>query len=78
MQPDRVDPVTPEEWQNAVDAAHACLLIDSARHYGLIEGGPAVDADRCELMLSLGENQGFTPSADALERFLAAINATVK
>jgi hypothetical protein len=55
------DPKTPAEWQAAVDTAEACLLIDSARQYGLITGGPVVDVDRCEQILIRGRARGFTP-----------------
>ena len=41
------DPKAPEEWQAAADAADALLRLDSARMYGLVTGGPEVDADRC-------------------------------
>lgn len=33
------DPQTPDEWQEAADAADFLLFIDSAQQYGLIEGG---------------------------------------
>jgi len=73
-----VDPVTPREWQDAVDAAHACLCLDSARTYGLVVGGPKVDVDRCLLILRQGRERGFTPAVDAVERFVAALReATV-
>jgi len=68
-----VDPVTPREWQDAVDAAHACLAIESARQYGLITGGPRVDATRCATILRLGRERGFTPAVDAVGRFVAAL-----
>lgn len=34
-----VEPETAEEWQEAVDVAELYLLLESARQYGLIEGG---------------------------------------
>jgi hypothetical protein len=48
------DPESPAEWQEAVDTAHFLLLLDSARQYGLVEGGPAVDIERCEAILKRG------------------------
>jgi len=57
----RTDPVTPHEWQEAVDAAHLWLLIDAARQYGLVTGGPAVDVGRCEEILAAGATAGFRP-----------------
>ena len=76
--PDRVDPVTPQEWQSAVDAAEASLLLDAARTYGAVTGGPEVDVQRGEQLLVEGAERGFTPTVDAIERFLAAFNSAVK
>jgi hypothetical protein len=45
------EPKTPEEWQNAVDAADALLHIQSAEAYGLITGAPSVNVERCEELL---------------------------
>jgi hypothetical protein len=56
------DPVTREEWQEAVDQARFYLLLDSARQYGLVTGGPDVDVDRCVEILALGLKQGITPT----------------
>jgi hypothetical protein len=40
-------PSTPQEWQEAADCAEFNLLIDSARKYGLITGGPEINVARC-------------------------------
>jgi len=64
------DPSTPAEWQEAADLAHVYLLIDSARKYGLINGGPKrIDLDRCEKLLKRAKNRGIVPRPDAVERF---------
>jgi len=55
------DPQTPAEWQGAVDAANVLLLLDSARAYGLVTGGPDVDVARCESILAQGKNVGYKP-----------------
>jgi len=55
------DPKTPEEWQEAADAAHFLLLVDSARQYGLITGGPEANVDRCISILEQAKAQGITP-----------------
>lgn len=55
------DPETPEQWQQAVDAAEFLLALDSARQYGLITGGPKVHTRRCAQILSHGKAQGYTP-----------------
>jgi hypothetical protein len=58
---ERVDPKNAGEWQEAVDAACFLLLIDSARQYGLITGGPTVNVSRCEDILERGRKQGVVP-----------------
>lgn len=56
-----LDPVTPEEWQTVVNAAQFLLELDSARQYGLIEGGPSINVARCERMLARGRKLGYEP-----------------
>lgn len=69
IEPSR-DPKTPEEWQNA--AADALLKIDSARIYGLVTGGPEVDAHRCrEIVSRAQELHGIEPRENAVERYLS-------
>lgn len=63
------DPATPQEWQNAVDAAHGALALASARVYGLVTGGPTVNVERCEQILAEGAALDYVPAADAVERF---------
>lgn len=60
-------PKTEEEWQICVDGANAFLLLHSAKCYGLITGGPEIDADRCAELLEEGEKRGFRPKRDPLE-----------
>lgn len=68
------DPDTPQEWQDAVDAAHAALAIDSAAKYGLILTPiVTVAVPRCEEILERGAALGYTPAADAVERFVAEV-----
>jgi hypothetical protein len=55
------DPKTAGEWQEAVNGAEFFLLLDSCRQYGLIEGGPAVNADRCSAILERGRRRGIYP-----------------
>jgi hypothetical protein len=59
------DPETPDQWQLAVDAAAGCLALVAALQYGLIEGGPEFDPDRCREILARGEILGYLPAADA-------------
>lgn len=67
------DPKTRAEWQEAVDGAKGLLLLDSARQYGLVTGGPEVDVDRCEKILQAGRRRGVRPAPDAAERVVAAL-----
>lgn len=63
----RQDLRTPGEWQEADDAAHALLTIDAARQYGLIEGGPDCDRERCADILQKAKRCGITPAEDCVE-----------
>jgi len=66
------DPRTREEWQEAVDLAEAALRIDSAKKYGLITGGPAIDVGRCETILAQGKLRGLAPIEAHVERYVLA------
>jgi hypothetical protein len=55
------DPTTPAEWQEAADAAYFMLAVESARLYGLIEGGPEVNVERCDEILKEAAMRGITP-----------------
>lgn len=55
------DPTTPAEWQEAIDAAEFFLTLESARLYGLLEGGPSVNVTRCEEILRRGRELGYQP-----------------
>lgn len=57
-------PSNPEEWRAAVATAHACLSIDAARQYGLIQGGPSVNTDACLEMIAEGERRGVFSTTD--------------
>ena len=66
------EPKTRAEWQEAADLAHVYLLIDSARKYGLLTGGPeSIDLDRCEHLLKQAKERGIVPRPDAVDRFIA-------
>lgn len=55
------DPTTPEEWQGAIDAAAFLVLLDAARQYGLITGGPEANIARCVELLERGAAFGIFP-----------------
>jgi hypothetical protein len=67
-----LQPQTLTEWQDAADAAEAALCFHSARLYGLIDGGPTVNADRCAELLIGARDRGIQPRPDALERCMRA------
>jgi hypothetical protein len=67
------DPQTPEEWQEAVDLAEAHVLIESARQYGLITGGPKVNVLRCTELLDLGRRRGHRPGKEAVKRMIGEL-----
>lgn len=55
-----------------MDAADDLLKIDSAEIYGLVTGGPEIDADRCwELVHRAKKLHGIEPHEDAVERYLS-------
>jgi hypothetical protein len=68
------DPRTPEQWQDAVDAAEGALRLHAARMYGLVKGGPGVDVVRCVEILEAGRARGVTPAPDAVERFIRELS----
>ena len=55
------NPQTEAEWQEAANLAKFLQLVDSARAYGLIEGGPQVNAERCEEILRRASSKGVHP-----------------
>lgn len=71
------DPITLQQWQIAVDGAHACLLIESARLYGLVSGGPEVNVERCERIVRGGKMRGIVPAANCVEQFIREWQASV-
>lgn len=55
------DPETREEWQEAANAAEFMLLLDSARQYGLVTGGPVGKIERCIWIVEEAKKRGITP-----------------
>jgi hypothetical protein len=56
-------PRTRAEWQEAADMAQFCLLLDAARQWGLVTGGPVINADRCGLIIDAAQGLGIRPAA---------------
>lgn len=72
------DPLTPKEWQEAVDAAAALRALADCVMYGLIEGGPKIDVARCDDILERGRKRGVRPSQSHTElavRIVREINS---
>lgn len=61
------DPVTPVQWQEAVDAAEALLRLDSARQYGLVTGGPKLNLTRIEWVQQEAKRRGIIPTERGVE-----------
>jgi hypothetical protein len=57
------NPRTRSEWQNAVNWAELYLLVDSAKQYGLVTGGPEINTGRCDEILKRGRRRGFIPAS---------------
>lgn len=71
----RRDPRTAAEWQQAVDAAAAWRALEDCKMYGLLEGGPTVDVERCDSILERGAARGVRPSKPATELALEYLQA---
>jgi hypothetical protein len=63
----RRNPQTPEEWRQAVDSAAACRAIADCKMYGLIEGGPEINLERCYQILERGRKLGIVPSRSIMD-----------
>jgi len=74
-------PKTTAEWQEAVDAAAGMRAIADCKMYGLIEGGPSINVERCDWILARGRRRNVTPSRSGKElaiELIAAINMEEK
>ena len=63
----RINPVSPEQWQEAVNQAYFGLCIDSLFQYGLLESGTGqsgIKVDRCVRILTLGKKLGYEPKKE--------------
>ena len=56
-----------EQWRDMMAAAEACLQIDAVRQFGLIEGGPEINAERCVSILETGKARGFTVHQETVD-----------
>lgn len=70
------DPETDDEWREAALLARGALLLESAKAYGLVRGGPVVDVPRCEELLARASARGIEiDDHDAAVAFVAYANA---
>ena len=65
------EPLTLDQWQDAVDMAHGAMQFQAAKDYGLVTGGATVNVGLCEEILEKGARRRAGPRPDAVERFLA-------
>lgn len=56
-----------EDLRDVALSAHAALLIESARIYGLMAGGYDVDIDRCDEVIADAEAAGHTYVQEEIE-----------
>lgn len=73
-----MNPKTPAEWKRVTALAEACLLLDSARQYGLVTGGPQVNVDRCVEILDRGKALGYVPSRTEIDAAVERLVAELK
>lgn len=64
------DPNTPQEWQEAINRAVLFRALHASKFYGMVEGGPTIDIDRCDEIFAQAIAQGYRPNA-TLEQLLA-------
>jgi hypothetical protein len=71
-------PHAEDEWRVLARAASGLLLIDDARLFGLVHGGPAVDRARCLEILAMAGEHGISvttiDAAGAAVEFAAGWN----
>jgi len=67
-----MDPTTRAEWQEAADQAWALLVLDAARAYGLVVGGPVVNVPRAEDLIRRAKGRGVEPRKRRALRELVA------
>lgn len=68
-----MDPKSPAQWREAAAMAEACLMLESARMYGLVEGGPGVNSDRCVELLGRAKQRGIVPTKAEVDQAIAAL-----
>lgn len=54
----RISDLTDDELRDAAVQASALILIQSAKDYGFVTGGPEIDVDRCEEAIAAARERG--------------------
>lgn len=67
------DPQTPEQWRMAAAMAQACIVLDAARQYGLVTGGPGVNLNRCLEVVARAKARDIVPSEAEIDQAIQAI-----
>lgn len=55
------EPKSRREWQEAADPALFWLKVDDLRKYGVLQGGPIVNAEQCERIIAAAARRGIHP-----------------
>lgn len=55
-------PVTDNQWQDAVDAAQTCMMLELAKLFDLVNENGEVDITRCAEIIADGHKLGIEPS----------------
>lgn len=55
-------PITDEQWQAAVNTAHATLTLELGQLFQLVKAIPAFDIDECLTILAEGAERGIYPN----------------
>ncbi len=69
------EPRTSSQWRWVMNYAEAMLQLDACKQYGLIEGGPKVNPDRCRELLERGAALGHKSSKKGVTQALHQIVA---
>jgi len=59
--PNPREPKSKREWQEAADLALFWLKVDDLRSYGVLRGGPVVNAEQCERIIAAAARRGIHP-----------------
>lgn len=70
MKRETENPTTPDEWQEAVNLANFLLMLDSARQYGFITGGPKINVEQCQEIMVQAGLRGLRPTPESVEQLL--------